>query len=58
MRGVSLLTHTNEQDRPAKVFNTVNTLHFAQGLEPYILLPVIPADPDKAPIDWFERLRG
>lgn len=57
MRGVSLLTHTNPRDRPAEVFDTVNTLHFASEQAPYLLLPVIPADPTKPPIDWFARLR-
>jgi predicted acyl esterase len=43
MTGIGPFLHTNEQDRPAETFNTVNTLHFAAGEAPYLLLPVIPS---------------
>ena len=41
MKGVGPFTHT--LDRPASVFGGKNTLHFAAGKMPYVLLPVIPA---------------
>ena len=40
MKGVGPFTHT--LDRPAAVFGGRNTLHFAEGKMPYVLLPVIP----------------
>ena len=40
MKGVGPFTHT--LDRPASVFGGKNTLHFAEGKMPYVLLPVIP----------------
>jgi predicted acyl esterase len=58
MRGVSLLSHTSKEDRPAEVFDTVNTLHFDAGRAPYLLLPVIPTRSEDTPIDWFAHLRG
>ena len=42
MKGVGPFLHIDRDDRPAKVFETRNTLHFAEGQEPYLLLPVIP----------------
>jgi predicted acyl esterase len=42
MKGVGPFTHTNPQDRPANIFGGANTLHFAPGKMPYVLLPVIP----------------
>ena len=41
MKGVGPFTHT--LDRPASVFGGRNTLHFADGKMPFVLLPVIPA---------------
>ncbi len=41
MKGVGPFTHT--LDRAAAVFGGKNTLHFADGKMPYVLLPVIPA---------------
>jgi predicted acyl esterase len=43
MKGVGPFTHTDPQDRPPKIFGGRNTLHFAAGKMPYVLLPVIPA---------------
>jgi predicted acyl esterase len=40
MKGVGPFTHT--LDRPASVFGGRNTLHFADGKMPFVLLPVIP----------------
>ena len=42
MKGVGPFTHTNPADRPPDIFGGRNTLHFAPGREPYVLLPVIP----------------
>jgi len=42
MKGVGPFTHTNPSDRPPQIFGGKNTLHFAPGKEPYVLLPVIP----------------
>ncbi len=41
MKGVGPFTHT--LDRPKEIFGGKNTLHFAAGKMPYVLLPVIPA---------------
>ncbi|MGB6538943.1 MAG: CocE/NonD family hydrolase [Xanthobacteraceae bacterium] len=43
MKGVGPFLHVDADDRPADVFKTVNTLHFAAGRQPYVLLPIIPA---------------
>jgi putative CocE/NonD family hydrolase len=43
MKGVGPFTHTDPADRPPGIFRGKNTLHFARGREPYVLLPVIPA---------------
>jgi len=43
MKGVGPFSHTNPQDRPPQIFGGTNTLHFAAGQMPYLLLPVIPA---------------
>jgi hypothetical protein len=42
MRGVGPFLHEHPEDRPSEVFETTNTLHFAGGEAPYVLLPVIP----------------
>ncbi|MBA3903969.1 MAG: peptidase S15 [Rhodocyclaceae bacterium] len=43
MRGVGPFTHTTPSDRPPEIFGGRNTLHFAAGKMPYLLLPIIPA---------------
>ena len=43
MKGVGPFLHIDRDDRPAAVFSGRNTLHFAAGREPYLLLPIIPA---------------
>ena len=43
MKGVGPFLHIDKDDRPPSVFNTRNTLHFAPGKQPYLLLPIIPA---------------
>jgi uncharacterized protein len=42
MKGVGPFLHIDKEDRPPAIFNTRNTLHFAAGKQPYLLLPVIP----------------
>ncbi len=42
MKGVGPFLHVDNDDRPPAIFNTRNTLHFAAGKQPYLLLPVIP----------------
>jgi hypothetical protein len=42
MKGVGPFTHADPDDRPAAIFACRNTLHFAPGKMPYVLLPVIP----------------
>jgi len=42
MKGVGPFLHVDSDDRPAKIFACRNTLHFAAGKQPYLLLPVIP----------------
>ncbi len=42
MKGVGPFLHIDPDDRPAAVFACRNTLHFAAGKQPYLLLPVIP----------------
>jgi predicted acyl esterase len=42
MKGVGPFTHTHPQDRPPEIFGGTNTLHFAPGKMPYVLLPIIP----------------
>ena len=43
LTGVGPFLHTHPQDRPTEIFDSVNTLHFAPGQQPYVLLPIIPA---------------
>lgn len=43
MTGCGPFTHTNKKDRPARIFDGVNTLHISAKKAPFILLPVIPA---------------
>jgi predicted acyl esterase len=43
MKGVGPFTHTDPHDRPPEIFGSVNTLHFGDAMQPYLLLPVIPA---------------
>ena len=42
MKGVGPFLHVDPDDRPADIFATRNTLHFAAGRQPYLLLPIIP----------------
>jgi predicted acyl esterase len=46
MKGVGPFTHTNLQDRPPHIFNTLNHIHFSNDFTPYILLPIIPSKND------------
>jgi predicted acyl esterase len=42
MKGVGPFLHIDPDDRPPAIFDGKNTLHFAVGMQPYLLLPVIP----------------
>jgi len=42
MKGVGPFLHIDPDDRPPEIFATRNTLHFATGRQPYVLLPIIP----------------
>ncbi len=42
MKGVGPFLHVDADDRPPAIFACRNTLHFAPGKAPYLLLPVIP----------------
>lgn len=42
MKGVGPFLHIDLDDRPPKIFACRNTLHFAAGRQPYLLLPIIP----------------
>jgi len=42
MKGVGPFLHIDADDRPAKIFATCNSLHFAADRAPYLLLPIIP----------------
>ena len=43
MKGTGPFLHIDPDDRPPAIFAGRNTLHFAAGKQPYLLLPVIPA---------------
>jgi predicted acyl esterase len=43
MKGVGPFLHADPDDRPPAIFAARNTLHFAAGRQPYVLLPIIPA---------------
>ncbi len=43
MKGVGPFLHIDPDDRPPAIFACRNTLHFAPGKEPYLLLPIIPS---------------
>ena len=43
LTGVGPFLHTHPQDRPPEIFDCINTLHFAPGRQPYVLLPIVPA---------------
>jgi predicted acyl esterase len=42
MKGAGPFLHIDPDDRPPEVFATRNTLHFAPGRQPCVLLPIIP----------------
>jgi predicted acyl esterase len=42
LTGVGPFLHDHPDDRPMRIFGGRNTLHFAPGSQPYVLLPVIP----------------
>jgi predicted acyl esterase len=43
MKGVGPFLHIDPDDRPSAIFTCRNTLHFDAARQPYLLLPIIPA---------------
>ena len=43
MRGCGPFVHDESLDRPESVFGETTTLHFGDGKQPYVLVPIIPA---------------
>jgi hypothetical protein len=48
MKGMGPFTHANSTDRPPKIFAAKNTLHFAPGRMPYVLLAITPLRSNQA----------
>jgi predicted acyl esterase len=44
LRGVGPFIHAEMRDRPPKIYGGQNTLHFSPGRQPWVMLPIIPAD--------------
>lgn len=44
MKGVGPFLHIDPQDRAPEIFDTKNTIHFEEGRQPYLLLPIIPIE--------------
>ncbi|PVH82822.1 X-Pro dipeptidyl-peptidase protein-like protein [Cadophora sp. DSE1049] len=42
-QGSGIFTHTSEIDRPKEKFSGKNNVHFGEGLENYVTLPIVPA---------------
>jgi predicted acyl esterase len=42
MTGCGPFTHTDTKDRPARIFDGVNTIHISPTKAPFLLIPVIP----------------
>ena len=42
MTGVGPFVHDEPTDRPPEIFGAEVTVHFEEGRQPYVLLPVIP----------------
>ena len=55
LTGTTPFTHTT--DRPSAVFDTTNTLHFAEDQPSWLLAPVIPRRGSTPGMDWFAHLR-
>ena len=56
LRGVDPFVHDEPLDRPDETFRTINTLHFTESRQPYLLVPVIPSGDGAEPFDWFSHL--
>jgi len=41
-QGSGIFTHKSEKDRPKEIFSGMNSIHFGEGLENYVTLPIIP----------------
>jgi predicted acyl esterase len=58
LHGTAPFTHADPTDRPPSVFDTTNTLHFAEGSPSWLQIPVIPPREGAPRMDWFAHLRG
>ncbi|KAF0323017.1 x-pro dipeptidyl-peptidase (s15 family) protein [Colletotrichum asianum] len=43
-QGSGLFKHTNEKDRPHSIFGGQNSIHFGNGYENYVVMPIIPPE--------------
>jgi uncharacterized protein len=57
LTGCGPFLHDDPQDRPAEVFDGVTTLHFGRKMPNYLLLPIIPASPERKAIGTLMRKR-
>ena len=46
MTGCGPFLHDDPQDRPPDIFGGVTTLHFGRTMPNYLLLPVVPVQPE------------
>ena len=46
LTGCGAFLHDDPHDRPPDIFGGVTTLHFGRRTPNYLLLPIIPAQPD------------
>lgn len=42
-QGSGIFTHKSEKDRPKEIFSGLNNIHFGEGLENYVTLPIVPS---------------
>ena len=48
LTGCGPFLHDDVRDRPPEIFSGVTGLHFGGAMQPYLLLPIIPAKPKAA----------
>lgn len=42
LRGVGPFIHSDQRNRPSAIFSGKNSLHFAEGRQPWLMVPIIP----------------
>jgi uncharacterized protein len=57
LTGCGPFLHDDPQDRPAEIFDGLTTLHFGRNTPNYLLLPIVPANPDRKAIGTVVRKR-